>query len=661
MMRNRMLLLAFPAAGLASEASAQAARSFGMQESMMAGILRGLIGRLDQIIASLPALGAYLAGLPQQFGWRQAGLLIGIVVAGLAAEWLARTLLQKVRVGLFERHAGESPLRAFFHGAWLDAAALLALWIAAAFVARHAGAAQGVHGALAHQFLLGLLYWRGFNFVFRIWLRPNTPEGRIAPVDDATAQRLLVALNVVIVLPLLLRQMVLFMQITGAAPEVLSAAVVLAVPVVSAGLVYAVWHWRHEMAAWLAGMVNPRSTFHALKIGLAHSWWVMGLAFYLLSALAAILAALTESAGAMHGIARIESMLILLLLFETLLHRLTHHLPLEVPTVADVVAGLARLAVRLVVIVVAAEAFLLGALGVMEAAEWEPHARAIRLAAISTFAAYAIWRFLKYRMDRYIADNPLPSAGFDPDADEDAPAAASRLRTIMPVMRVTVGVTILILGSLLVLSQLSVNITPLIAGASVLGLAVSFGSQSLVRDIVSGIFFLAEDSFRVGEYIDGTKVKGTVEGFSVRSIRLRHQNGQLHIVPFGQLTHITNFSRDWTTVKFNLAFGLNTDIELLRKTVKKIGIDMMAEPAYQKELLQPLKMQGIVDIKDASLVVRFKFTAKPKNPSLIQRVAIRRMYETFPTKDIHFALPPIMFPGQTGGHLASAPPPTQSN
>src|SRR6201999_2198332 len=127
-------------------------------------------------------------------------------------------------------------------------------------------------------------------------------------------------------------------------------------------------------------------------------------------------------------------------------------------------------------------------------------------------------------------------------------------RTIMPVLRMFAGVAILILATLLVLSQLGVNITPLIAGFSVLGLAVSFGSQSLVRDIVSGIFFLAEDSFRVGEYIDGSKVKGTVEGFSVRALRLRHQNGPLHIVPFGQITHITNFSRDYATVKFNLAF-----------------------------------------------------------------------------------------------------------
>ena len=243
-------------------------------------------------------------------------------------------------------------------------------------------------------------------------------------------------------------------------------------------------------------------------------------------------------------------------------------------------------------------------------------------------------------MDRYIADNPLPAAGFDSQAEEDQPAAASRLRTIMPVLRMMAGVAILILGSLLVLSELGINITPLIAGASVLGLAVSFGSQSLVRDIVSGMFFLAEDSFRVGEYIDSSKVKGTVEGFSIRSLRLRHQNGQLHIVPFGQLLHVTNFSRDWTTVKFNIAFGINTDVELLRKTVKKIGLAMMEEPQFQKDLLQPLKMQGLVDIKDASLIIRFKFTSKPTNPSIIQRAAIRRMFETLPKLGIEFAKPP---------------------
>jgi len=635
-----MPLLAFPAVALTGADAWAQASPFGNSAGVLAPMLRELSDRIDLVFTNLPALGSYLMGLPSVLGWHGAALLLGIVVAGLAAEWLARTLLKRMRTGIFARHAGESPLRAFFHGAALDFVALLALWVAAGTVAAQAGPPQGLYDALAHHALLALLYWRGFNFVFRIWLHPGAPEGRIAPVDDPTASRLLVGMNVLILLPLLLRQMVLFLQATGAPSPVQSVAVLIAVPVVGAGLLYTVWHWRHDMGAWLAGMINPKSALYAMKVGFAHSWWVGGLAFYVVAGFASVLAAVTERTGAMHGLGHIESMLILLLLTETLIHRLTHHLPMEAPTVADVVAGCVRLSLRLIVLVVAADALLIGVLGMMSPADWQPYARAIRLAALSTLAAYLLWRFLKYRMDRYIADNPLPSAGFDPDADEDAPSAASRLRTIMPVLRVTIGASILILGSLLVLSELGVNITPLIAGFSVLGLAVSFGSQSLVRDIVSGIFFLAEDSFRVGEYIDGTKVKGTVEGFSVRSIRLRHQNGQLHIVPFGQLTHITNFSRDWTTVKFNLAFALNTDIELLRKTVKKIGLEMMAEPQWQKELLQPLKMQGLVDIKDASLIVRFKFTAKPKNPSMVQRMAIRRMYETLPKLGIEFARPP---------------------
>src|SRR5262249_11217438 len=268
------------------------------------------------------------------------------------------------------------------------------------------------------------------------------------------------------------------------------------------------------------------------------------------------------------------------------------------------------------------------------------------------------------RMDSYIAANPLPSADAAGDAEDDVVVAASRLRTLMPLMRAVAGVTILVVGGLLVLAELGVNITPLIAGASVFGLAVSFGSQSLVRDIVSGVFFLAEDSFRIGEYVDCSKVKGTVEGFSVRSLKLRHQNGQLHIVPFGQVGHITNFSRDWTVVKFNLAFANGTDVELLRKTAKKLGLEMAEDPAFKPIIMQPLKMQGLVDIKDSQLIVRFKFMARPKTPSLIQRTAIRRMYDTLPGLGIHFATPTMtayptpMMPAGVPANVA--PPPAAS-
>jgi len=643
MIRKLTVVAAAALAAVPATARAETGKAFdsGGELTSFFGMLTD---RLDQTIQHIPKLGRYLLTLPNLFPLRETLLLVAIVVVGLGAEYLMRWWLQKRRESIFSKHSNLSPLRAFLQGAALDGLALLALWVAARLVAGQVGDPDSVAGKVAHQVLLGLVYWRGFNFVFRAWLHPNTPEGRMAPVDDATAKRLLVGMNVIVLVPVIARHILLFLGTTGAGSNVISTTVVLIVPVFAACLIYAVWHWRRDGEAWLAGMVGENDLFRPLKLAAAHEWWIAGVAFYVLTALAAIYAAIADRAAATHGLAAVESMLILLLLLETLVHRRSRHLPTDIPTAGEVVAACLRLAVRLVVIVVSVKAILIDALGTMSEEQWAPHENAMKIAAISAFVSYAFWRFIKYRMDKYIADNPLPTAGFGGNAgdtaDDDQPASASRLRTIMPVLRVAAGVSILILSSLLVLSELGVNITPLIAGASVLGLAVSFGSQSLVRDIVSGVFFLAEDSFRVGEYIDGSKVKGTVEGFSIRSIRLRHQNGQLHIVPFGQITHITNFSRDWTTVKFNLSFALDTDVELLRKTVKKIGLDMMNEPQFQKEMLAPLKMQGIVDIKDASLIVRFKFTAKPANPSLIQRTAIRRMFDALPKLGIEFAKPP---------------------
>lgn len=638
-------------AGTAVLASSGAAWAQAAANEGLGAVLRMATERFDTTLHRLPDLAAYLSSLRAIIDGRTVLLLVGMVVAGLAAEWVARQLLIRVRHRIHQKGT-KSPLRALGQVLLLDGLALIALWVVARIIVAQIGEPSSIQTRLGHQLLIALMYWRGFNFVFRAWLRPSSPGGRLAPVDDGQARRLLRALNVVIILPVIARTTLQAMLVTGASPPTIAAAAVIYVPAISACLVWAVWHWRRDMAAWFAGMVNEHDLFKGAKLALAENWWVGGLAFYAGAGCLAIYAAITETGLGNQGFAAIESMLILLLLFETLLHRLTKHLPMEVPTVGEVVASCVRLIVRLWIAVVVAKAVMVGASGAMTAAEWAPHDQAAKVAMLSAIAFFVAWRILKYRMDRYIADNPLPAAGMM--TDDDAPAAATRLRTIMPVLKVTFGVAFLVLGGLVVLSQLNVNITPLIAGFSVLGLAVSFGSQSLVRDIVSGMFFLAEDSFRVGEYIDGSKVKGTVEGFSVRSIRLRHQNGQLHIVPFGQLTHITNFSRDWTTVKFNLAFALDTDHELLRKTVKKIGLDMMEEPQWQKELLQPLKMQGLVDIKDAALIVRFKFTARPKNPSMVQRMAIRRMYEQLPKLGIKFATP--TFPMVSAAYAAAPAP-----
>ena len=295
-----------------------------------------------------------------------------------------------------------------------------------------------------------------------------------------------------------------------------------------------------------------------------------------------------------------------------------------------------RVAVLIGVTVTIAESWVVQVLALVDETEWDAITRSSRTAGFTLFVAYVVWELFKYQTDPYMARKNKSAADAIADGDATAPPA-SRISTMMPLLRGTAAVMITIVAVMIALESFGVNITPLIAGASVFGIAISFGSQTLVRDIVSGIFYLSDDAFRVGEYIDCGRAKGTVEGFTLRSIKLRHQNGQVHTIPFGQLGQITNFSRDWITVKFNLRFARDTDIEKLRKAAKKIGADMMEMPAIKAEVLAPFKMQGVADIADNALLVRFKFTAKPGNPAAIQREAVKRMFNVFPALGIEFA------------------------
>jgi small-conductance mechanosensitive channel len=192
------------------------------------------------------------------------------------------------------------------------------------------------------------------------------------------------------------------------------------------------------------------------------------------------------------------------------------------------------------------------------------------------------------------------------------------------------------------LSALGLNLAPLLAGLGVIGIALGFGAQSLVRDIISGIFFLMEDAFRVGEYIDTGRLRGTVEGMSLRSVRLRHQNGPVHTIPFGQVPAVTNFSRDWSVVKFNLHLDPSAEIELVRRTIKRVGLELLDNPEIGAEFIQPLKMQGVIDVLQTALVVRCKFTASPLRPTYLQRQALRRLMEAFSDAQIPFAAPNVI-------------------
>jgi small-conductance mechanosensitive channel len=258
------------------------------------------------------------------------------------------------------------------------------------------------------------------------------------------------------------------------------------------------------------------------------------------------------------------------------------------------------------------------------------------LAAATVVGAWILWTALSA-----VIDEKMPQAAGPGDEDEAFATATSRLDTLLPLVRNMVLIAIAAIAVVVALATLGLDIGPLLAGLGVIGIAIGFGAQTLVRDVISGLFFLMEDAFRVGEYIDTGRLRGTVEGMSLRSVRLRHQNGQVHTIPFGQVQAVTNFSRDWSVVKFNLHLEPAADIETVRKTIKRVGEELLDDPDVRAEFIQPLKMQGVVDVLQTALVVRCKFTATPVRPTYLQRLALRRLIEAFGAAEIRFAAPNV--------------------
>ncbi len=222
--------------------------------------------------------------------------------------------------------------------------------------------------------------------------------------------------------------------------------------------------------------------------------------------------------------------------------------------------------------------------------------------------------------------------------DAHGPANANaRLRTLLPLLRTSAAA---LLGVLLILSTLwalGIEITPLLAGAGVVGLAVGFGAQALVRDVIAGIFFLAEDVFRVGEYVEsGTTTKGTVERITLRTVALRHHNGPLHFVPYGSLGTVRNNSRDWVIEKFNIPLPIDVDSEKIRKLIKRIGQEMMKDPEIGPMLREPLKSK-LARIDPGVKVFRCKFQTAPGNQFDVRANAFKRIEAELRLLGIPFA------------------------
>jgi small-conductance mechanosensitive channel len=260
-----------------------------------------------------------------------------------------------------------------------------------------------------------------------------------------------------------------------------------------------------------------------------------------------------------------------------------------------------------------------------------------------------LWQLVKTQIDRRLA-RLRAEAG--PSSEETLRQA--RVRTLLPMFRMAAFIVLATVAVLMALSSLGVDIGPLIAGAGIFGVAVGFGSQTLVRDVISGIFYLLDDAFRVGEYIQSGSYKGTVEKLGFRSVKLRHHRGPVFTIPYGQLGAVENMSRDWVIDKMTINVTYDTDLDQAKKVIKQVGKELGADPELAANIIEPLKMQGVEQFGDFAIQLRMKMMTRPGEQFVIRRKAFAMLKKAFDENGIRFAFPTVQVSGRDEAGPAAA-------
>jgi small conductance mechanosensitive channel len=206
--------------------------------------------------------------------------------------------------------------------------------------------------------------------------------------------------------------------------------------------------------------------------------------------------------------------------------------------------------------------------------------------------ALALWELFASGIERYLTG-----------IDASGTPRRTRVRTLLPLLRTAMRSVIVVVTSLIVLSHIGVDITPLLAGAGVVGVAIGFGSQALVKDVITGLFILLEDQIAVGDVVDvGKDHAGVVEAITVRTIQLRDQAGTVHTVPFSEVTTVKNLTRDFAYVVARVTISYREDVDRVVEILRQVSADLMEDEALRPLILDPFDYQG-VDTLDASAVV----------------------------------------------------------
>ncbi|MFN4087589.1 MAG: mechanosensitive ion channel domain-containing protein [Alphaproteobacteria bacterium] len=249
---------------------------------------------------------------------------------------------------------------------------------------------------------------------------------------------------------------------------------------------------------------------------------------------------------------------------------------------------------------------------------------------IVVFFAFVAWALLSASIERY-----LNAA----DTNGNMIQRSQRVRTLLPLMQKTAFVAITLIAGLIVMSEIGIDIGPLLAGAGIIGLAVGFGAQTLVKDIITGIFILIENQFSVGDVVNVGGKGGLVEGISIRTIRLRGYDGTVFTVPFSEVGATANLTKEFSFYVLDVGVAYREDTDEVVAVLRGILDEMIADPAFGPKILAPLDVAGVDKFDDSAVVIRARIKTLPIQQWGIGREFNRRMKKKFDELGIEIPFP----------------------
>ncbi|MGC8468836.1 MAG: mechanosensitive ion channel family protein [Acetobacteraceae bacterium] len=595
--------------------------------------------------------------------------LLLVMAAGTALEWLARRGLGRARSGLSEiaegvgrsrdAEAEAAPARLrglpslglllwrvpFVLGRlFLDLLPVAAFWLLATFLLADVLGSTGLAQLVVLAVVDAYVAVRVVMSATRMIVSPDTPALRLVHVSDATALYLVRWVRRIAAVIAFgfggIEVGVLF----GLYPAARIALVKLVMLVVHVFAVIIVLQRRREVAAWIRGQHPPKGLLGRGRVWLARVWhivaifyvvalwvvWAIGLpnGFGLL--LRVFLVSVAVLVGARLLTVALRDALDRWILeapalaegYPLLHERLRHYHPALRATVSAVVAAAAALLLL--------EAWGFGTLSwLTQGALGRRVSGAVGTIGLTLLFALLAWEGVNTGIQRHLTRLAAGAKA----------ARAARLRTLLPMLRSALFVVIAIVVGLITLSEIGVNIAPLLAGAGVVGLAIGFGSQKLVQDIITGLFLLLEDAMQVGDVVALGGLSGVVENLSVRTIRLRAADGSVHVIPFSAVTTVTNQTRDFGYAVLNLQVGYKEDVDRVIALLTEIVHKMRDEPLWEDMIKDELEVWGLDQFGASGLVIACRIKTGPAQRWAVGREFNRRIKLRFEQEGIEIPYP----------------------